>query len=516
MKNSEKTPRIFAVRGRTCNKIQQTPHNSETSLKSKKASKNRIAFCEVAINSTNWSKILAVQSGMSLQHPDCDHEAERIEGFYNKHRRSGCGDRIAGLGHLALLQTIDSLNSFKGSNGSLLSGLQRPRGHSRKLCRDGATTTPCYNQRSFSNNKAFAFSSLACSAAAANGHLAVLKWLHTCKKLRLTKAVTALALENGHLPVVQWLHSQLTPLFPKRLRNSRCCHKHTRQVPKSQVTFTFRTGALEGAIQRGHLSVLEWCENQGFLTGRRFSSCAMANAAAGGHLDVVEWLASTGKFPRTPHTVDNSASGGHLKVLEWLHKTFIHLPPATTEAMDKAALHGHLKVVEWLHRNRSEGCTRRAMDGAAQNGHLEVVEWLHENRIEGGTTHAMDWAAWNGHLEIVEWLHHHRPEGCTTDAMDHAASMGLLDVVEWLHQHRSEGCTQVAMNHAVQKKLLQIVVWLVRNYPSKCSLGSAVHELSNAYERTKGYAFGNMYPDVSSLIFWLKENNLEVDVSSFT
>eukprot|EP00638_Chattonella_subsalsa_P000618 CAMPEP_0117737486 /NCGR_PEP_ID=MMETSP0947-20121206/2566_1 /TAXON_ID=44440 /ORGANISM="Chattonella subsalsa, Strain CCMP2191" /LENGTH=527 /DNA_ID=CAMNT_0005553001 /DNA_START=530 /DNA_END=2113 /DNA_ORIENTATION=+ len=508
------------------------------------------SFGQVMWNTFLWRQIGKVQSGVSpqsLRHmrrgSQEQHDPSLAAGqllssdwpLRRTPRRQGTGDYLAAIGHLALLQADAAHAAHWARLRKGAGAWGEGAGLRNKSVGSAAAGKTRWRQCPRQQVESLTYSTRACDAAAAHGHLDVLEWLYYEKGMRWTQGALGLALEYGQLPVVRWLHARAAEDHNEGARTCNCnCparwHHYQsgkgvkRPRPRSRscsevepcggqpglhFRFNFRTGALEMAAQRGHLAVLDWCERHGYLVHRRLSQCAVGNAAGNGHLEVVEWLVARGKPPKTPDALDNAAAQGHLQVVEWLHKRFGGQLPATAQAMDKAAQAGHLATVEWLHRVRGEGCTKRALDGAAQNGHLRVVRWLHHNRTEGATFHAMNWAARNGHLKIVEWLHKHRSEGCTKDAMDHAASAGWLNVVEWLHSNRTEGCSQGAMKNALQKKQADVIRWLCKNYQNECCLKTAVEDVAEAYENNQGSVVRNLYPDVSSLTAWLKENNIQ-------
>ncbi|RLN78223.1 hypothetical protein BBJ28_00011392 [Nothophytophthora sp. Chile5] len=144
--------------------------------------------------------------------------------------------------------------------------------------------------------------------AAANGHLEVLRWLHSELAMALTGGVMQQAAENGHLEVVQWLHANK-------------CERGD-------------ASTMDGAAQKGHFEVVRW------LHDNRDEGCT--NAA-------MTWAAS----------MDSAADKGHLEVVKWLHDN--RDEGCTMGAMHGAAIRGHLDVVKWLHENRSEGCCLLSM-----------------------------------------------------------------------------------------------------------------------------------------------------------
>ncbi|RLN96148.1 hypothetical protein BBJ28_00013346 [Nothophytophthora sp. Chile5] len=267
------------------------------------------------------------------------------------------------------------------------------------------------------------------AAAAANGHLDILQWLHSELGVELAERTMAQAAENGHLNVVQWLHA------------NNCEHDDA--------------SALESAALCGHFEIVRWLhDNLHDECTRR----AMTWAAGAGHLEIVQWLHPRLTEGCTTSAMDAAAKNNHMDVVQWLHEH--RSEGCETHAMDGAAQHGHLEMVQWLHTHRQEGCTTWAMNTAARHGRLDMVKWLHANRREGCTTTAMDLAARDGHMEMVKWLHDNRNEGCTVKAMTDAAIKGHLEVVKWLHENRSEGCRADTMADAAENGHLEVVKWL--------------------------------------------------------
>ncbi|OWY93471.1 hypothetical protein PHMEG_00037128 [Phytophthora megakarya] len=111
--------------------------------------------------------------------------------------------------------------------------------------------------------------------AAANGHLAVVKWLHFNRPEGCTIAAMNKAASHGHIDVVQWLHSN---------RTEGCTTK-----------------AMDKAASNNHLEVLEW------LHANRSEGCtkvAIEEALGSGYLQVVCWLRE--HYPKLkPTTVDH-------------------------------------------------------------------------------------------------------------------------------------------------------------------------------------------------------------------
>ncbi|RLN83426.1 hypothetical protein BBJ28_00012905 [Nothophytophthora sp. Chile5] len=290
------------------------------------------------------------------------------------------------------------------------------------------------------------------SAAAADGALAYLQFAHSCfpRAVALWPPPAVAAAANGYLDILQWLHSELGAKLTER--------------------------AMREAAQNGQLNIVQWlhanhCEH--------IDASAMDNAASCGHLEIVRWLHDNRNEECTRRAMIWAASNGHLEVVQWLHPRLTE--GCTTSVMNLAARNNQKDVVQWLHEHRSEGCTSAAMDEAAEAGHLEMIQWLHTHRKEGCTTDAMDRAAGGGHLDVIKWLHVNRTEGCTTWAMDMAAREGHFDVIKWLHDNRREGCTVEAMNGAAIEGYLDVVKWLHENRSEGCRVETMAHAAENGH-----------------------------------
>ncbi|RLN79578.1 hypothetical protein BBJ28_00004321 [Nothophytophthora sp. Chile5] len=289
------------------------------------------------------------------------------------------------------------------------------------------------------------------TTAAADGALAYLQFAHSCfpQDMPHWPSAPVAAAANGRLDVLRWLHSELG-------------------VALAGQTIT-------KAAENGHLDVVKWLH----CNGCEGDAWTMDGAASCGHFEIVRWLHETRKEECTRRAMSWAARNGRLEIVQWLHPRLTEA--CTTSEMDGAARNNHKDVVQFLHGHQSEGCTPAAMDGAAEGGHLEMVQWLHTHRQEGCTTGAMDTAAAGGRLDVIKWLHANRSEGCTTWAMDRAASRGWLEVVKWLHDNRREGCTVDAMHGAAFNGHLGVVKWLHANRSEGCRANTMAHAANNAH-----------------------------------
>lgn len=290
------------------------------------------------------------------------------------------------------------------------------------------------------------WSDRAMDLAAANGHLAVVKFLYERRVFGTTDAIDEAAL-NGHADVVEFL----------------LAHHHK---PANDPSLGRVVAATPAQASYGR----EGC-----------TSDAMCNAALNGHLDIVRMLDANGARCR-PEAMDCAAAQGHLDVVAYLDEN--RTEGCTVDAMDDAASRGHLDVVVYLDTHRREGCTTKAMDYAADAGHLEIVSYLHRNRREGCTTWAMDGAAGEGHLDVVKFLHENRRVGCTTDAIDMAAAAGFIDVVVYLCERVGADCTARAMDRAAEAGHDAVVRYLYGRFGALCTLRAAIASQRHGYADT--------------------------------
>jgi ankyrin repeat protein len=294
-------------------------------------------------------------------------------------------------------------------------------------------------------------------AAARGGQLAMVQWVYelygrkaAANLFEAKRGLTALeaAAENGHLVVVQFLHRIDASLKTKRKQQA---------VLVSGPTCT--TKAMDAAARAGHLAVVEW------LHTNRSEGCtvnAMDGAAVNGNLDVVKWLHANRAEGCTATAMDGAAAKGHLDVVKWLHAN--RSEGCTSAAMDGAAgrayhepgspgnvsycfvdkrpdsfVEAQIMMLEWLRTNRKLGCSSVALYWASHNGNLTVLQWLRVNTTARPSLYPMEVTAGAGRLDIVKWLYESYPECCTdaavSSAMNSAANTGRLEVVKWLRSN---------------------------------------------------------------------------------
>jgi hypothetical protein len=183
----------------------------------------------------------------------------------------------------------------------------------------------------------------ACTLAAGNGHLEMLKWLRSeDTPCPWDAGVCGRAAEHGHLKVLQWARAQDPP------------------CPWDEDT-------CRRAARCGHLEMLMWARSQDPPCLWNKDTCW--GAAYNGHLKVLQWArAQDPPCPWDADTCSIAAQHGHLKVLQWARAQD---PPCPWDAgvCGRAAWNGQLEVLQWL-RSQDPPCD---WDAAICSSHLTEV-----------------------------------------------------------------------------------------------------------------------------------------------
>ncbi|KAE9166622.1 hypothetical protein PF004_g29098 [Phytophthora fragariae] len=184
-----------------------------------------------------------------------------------------------------------------------------------------------------------ALATTAMAAAAANGHVAVLRLLaeQLFPCARVTKAVETAA-RNGQVEVLQWLHER-------------------------QEALDVFWGAREMLVAWLHLHRNEGC-----------SLFGMNNAAGAGRLDILQWLHSNYGMGCNNRAMEAAAFGGHFDILDFLHRE--GLASCTADVSIKAVAEGHLEILEWLFLHYPEPIPSGRLLRIAKRHDLYCVDWL--------------------------------------------------------------------------------------------------------------------------------------------
>jgi hypothetical protein len=203
-------------------------------------------------------------------------------------------------------------------------------------------------------------------------HLHVLQWINdnhadgAAWDVRYGLRLTEEAAAEGALAILKWLHAN---------RGEGCT-----------------TRAMEEAASNGHLDVVQWL-HENYTEG--CSSYAMNQAARNGHLEVVRYIHENRRERCTTKAMDDedccegstreamrqAAANGHLEVVRWLYANQSEEHMGT--ALRAAAWCGQAAVVEGLYlivrgNRRGDAVVREAAQIAHQAGHIEVSTFLEQ------------------------------------------------------------------------------------------------------------------------------------------
>jgi len=190
-----------------------------------------------------------------------------------------------------------------------------------------------------------------------------------------------------------------------------------------------------GAVEGGHLQVLQWLRRNGCP----WSAKTSGRAASCGHLAILQWLQAHG-CPWDAGIWEDALLGRHAHIVQWL-KGCQPPCPLDTWACSWAAAVGDLDTLRWL---RTRGCpwTDVTCSQAAYGGHLPVLQWV---RAQDPPCPWDEWtcygAASEGHLQVLQWLRAQDPPCCwdLPEAFSVACYHGQWEVVQWLVQHHDSG-----------------------------------------------------------------------------
>ncbi|OQS01096.1 hypothetical protein ACHHYP_01836 [Achlya hypogyna] len=323
-------------------------------------------------------------------------------------------------------------------------------------------------------------------AAAAGGHLSLLRFLHAQQLGSYTTAALASAVAHGHANIARYLLAQGVPAADALLSAVRGGHLDCVELLIARVRETTASMVLpvdlivvavnqgfeairellhplqvwsseymDAAARAGCLHLVQFLHNEAYFTCSRM---AVDMAATNGHLDVVRFLCEQRGEGCSQSAVDRAAGNGHLDVVVYL--TEHHGIKGSHFALAWAAVGGHLNVVRYLHEMCSAPVCADFAERAARGGHLDVVCYASERNLGVWSSRVLDAAAKSGNLKLVQFLHSQRSEGCTTAAVDFAIERGHVAVAHFLLHHRSEGGTLMGARHAVDRGYGQLIAAL--------------------------------------------------------
>eukprot|EP00600_Ochromonadales_sp_CCMP1393_P005137 CAMPEP_0174963900 /NCGR_PEP_ID=MMETSP0004_2-20121128/5581_1 /TAXON_ID=420556 /ORGANISM="Ochromonas sp., Strain CCMP1393" /LENGTH=347 /DNA_ID=CAMNT_0016212565 /DNA_START=41 /DNA_END=1084 /DNA_ORIENTATION=+ len=160
-----------------------------------------------------------------------------------------------------------------------------------------------------------------CAAAARNGHIDCLKYLHEIVKCPWDAHTCAAAARNGHLNCLEYAHMNGCP-------------------------WNFVT--VEEASKNGHIECLRFAHTHG-CGWETFGEFISEMTAYGGHLDCLEYL-HMHSCPWNETTCEAAAKNGHLHCLEYAHKHGCAWDKSTCRG---AAYFGHYDCMQYA---QDAGC----------------------------------------------------------------------------------------------------------------------------------------------------------------
>ncbi|KAE9061891.1 hypothetical protein PF010_g29640 [Phytophthora fragariae] len=215
----------------------------------------------------------------------------------------------------------------------------------------------------------------------------ILRRMDKLQRQALATTAMAAAAANGHVAVLRLLAEQLFP-----------CARVTK--------------AVETAARNGQVEVLQWLHERQEALDVFWGAREMLVAVRGGHLDVAQWLHRHTSPPEHQFLIDEAARNGDLVMIQWLHGVGA-ADECTVNAVANAAENGHLETLKWLteHCFHKE-CPSIRMDQAAANGHieavaeghLEILEWLFLHYPEPIPSGRLLRIAKRHDLYCVDWL----------------------------------------------------------------------------------------------------------------
>lgn len=211
--------------------------------------------------------------------------------------------------------------------------------------------------------------------AALTNQIEILEWGYK-NHYDFDESVVYFTVRRGDLPMLQWLHMRNLVLEDGSVA-AKYGHIHI-------LEYLFENGLMgdidepiitfRGAITNGHLRVIEWCLDKGYI----FDDKIMDYAAECGQILIVQFLYNKGIVSYNIFNI--AVNNGNLPLLKWAHANGCKINSyiSSNHLSGVAAQNGHLEILQWL---RADGCPwdENVCANAAKNGHLEVLKWARAN-----------------------------------------------------------------------------------------------------------------------------------------
>jgi len=297
--------------------------------------------------------------------------------------------------------------------------------------------------------------SVAAAKNAKNGDLRILKFLKEkgCEGsgTRLYEYsdhnVCAGAIENGHIDVLNWVMENGYPL-----------HRYTYEI----------------AAKKGHLDVLMILyEKDPWLFDIRN---VLSATAEGGHLHILRWMYSIcGIFQyRTWGITDIAAGNGHFEALKYLHDKGFVLSISTIERATNANLP---EIVKWLLSKKCQW-DYRSINNVIRARDYEMLTYLlsntrEEQRASMFSTLTFAYAVENGDIGIMKLL---KEYGCPFNELScaYAAKEGRFEILQWLQDNGCPYDYRCCLYAAIVGDQPTLKLLIEKGYPIDQSLCEAV------------------------------------------
>ena len=185
--------------------------------------------------------------------------------------------------------------------------------------------------------------------AASEGSEEALNYLHMFRGFEWNAEVPAAAARNGRLATLAWLHAN----GASRVWDQWTCNMAAANGQLACLEFAFNRHCpfsnvgLNQAARNGHYVCVEFMLTQNVkdVFWRRTESKACSHAAMGGHIRILQLLREY-RLPWGRETTEASAQNGHLDCLCWLIEQ--GCPHEFEYCFYEAAINGHVNVLRWI------------------------------------------------------------------------------------------------------------------------------------------------------------------------
>ncbi|KAI9326803.1 hypothetical protein BDR26DRAFT_876596 [Obelidium mucronatum] len=325
----------------------------------------------------------------------------------------------------------------------------------------------------------YACSNWALEAAALNGSLPVLEWLHenvalfsaeNSKKISLKSAIDGAA-GRGHLHVVQWLHCNrrdgASTWAVDRAAGSGYLDKHRSEGGTTQAATL--------ASLNGHLHVLQWLHKNTEIAIN--SSETYQNSIRGGHIHILEYLYSLQKSNEPANLLETAWTHNRFEIIQFLflqHPNLTISPNALKNAFRSQNTTLFLDLFEKATKQQATLLQERAFQPiftelwniVGTTGSQASLQLLKSLQIPGiSNSEVLTKAAENGHLELVrELIYTEKMTPPDPMSLRAAAANGHLRIVKMLSPLIQDvAANEIAIVEAARRGNLKIVEWLDRN-----------------------------------------------------